>query len=204
MKPSFATASQWLGTELVMRGEIAEGLAALERASALDPRSLIVASNYSSMLMIAGRNADAIAACRPTLEYAPDSILCVSNIAFANLLDGKLDEARPYYDQWARNWGAGTDRQVAELFDALTGKSDRKAFARKLVATPEGSWNDPASGNLLTNWDIPALLLLLDEKELALGTSGPKATTSASPGHCCCRRWTRSAARPGSWARLRG
>jgi len=169
LKPSFASASQWLGSTLVMRGEIAEGLASLERAAARDPRSLIVASNYSSMLMIAGRNADAIAACKPTLEYAPDSILCVSNIAFANLLDGKLDQARPYYDQWAGNWAPGTDRQVAALFDALAGKGDRQAFARKLAATPEGSWNDPASGNLMTNWDIPTLLVLLDEKELALG-----------------------------------
>jgi TolB-like protein len=169
LKPSFATAHQWLGTTLMVTGKREESLASLERAAALDPRSLIVASNYSSMLMIAGRNADAIAACEPTLEYAPDSILCVSNIAFAYLLDGQRDKARPYYEQWARNWDRVTIRQVAALFDALDGRSDRKAFARALAATPEGSWNDLASGNLMTNWDIPALLLLLDEKELAPG-----------------------------------
>jgi TolB-like protein/Tfp pilus assembly protein PilF len=168
LKPSFATAHQWLGTILMSTGEPEESLASLKRAAELDPRSLIVASNYSTMLLIAGRNAEAIAACEPTLEYAPDSILCVSNIGPAYLLDGRPDRARPYYDQWARNWGTGTDRQVEALFDALEGKGDRKAFARKLAATPDRSWNDPASGILMTDFDIPLLLMLLDEHELAL------------------------------------
>jgi len=168
LKPSFATAHQWLGTTVMVTGKREESLASLERAAALDPRSLIVASNYSSMLMIADRNVDAIAACEPTLEYAPGSILCVSAIGPAQLLDGKLDKARPYYDQWARNWGRGTDRQVAELFDALEGKGDRKAFARRLAATPDRSWNDRESGNLFSDWDIPVLLVQLGEQELAL------------------------------------
>jgi TolB-like protein/tetratricopeptide (TPR) repeat protein len=168
LKPSFATAHQWLGTTVMVTGRSEQSLASLERAAALDPRSLIVASNYSSMLLIAGRNADAIAACEPTLEYAPESILCVSAIGPAQLLDGKLDKARPYYDQWARNWGKGTDRQVAELFDALEGNGDRRAFARGLAATPDRSWNDPESGNLFSDWDIPVLLVQLGEQELAL------------------------------------
>jgi hypothetical protein len=92
----------------------------------------------------------------------------VSNIGPAYLLDGKLDLARPYYEKWAKNWGTGTDRQVAALFDALEGKGDRKAFAQKLASTPDRSWNDPASGNLMTDFDIPVLLVLLGEQELAL------------------------------------
>ena len=168
LKPSFATAHQWLGTTLMLTGEREESLASLERAAALDPRSLIVAANYSYMLMIAGRNADAITACEPRLEYAPDSFLCVQNIGPAYLLEGKRDLARSYYDRWAKNWGTGTDRQVKALFDALDGKTDRKAFARKLAATPDRSWNDPRSGNLLSDFDILVILVLLDEKEMAL------------------------------------
>ncbi len=168
LKPSFATAHQWLGTTLVVRGDREEGLASLERARALDPRSIIVASNYSSMLIIAGRYADAVAACKPTLEFAPMSILCVSNMALASVLDGKPELARPYYDRWAKIVGAGTDRQVAELYEVLDGKGDRHAYARKLAATPQLSWNDPASGNMFGDIDLVALLMLLDEKELAL------------------------------------
>jgi TolB-like protein/Tfp pilus assembly protein PilF len=168
LRPSFATAHQWLGTSLMMFGEKEESLASLARAAELDPRSVIVASNHASMLMIAGRNADAIAACTPVLEIAPHSTLCAANTSLAHLLDGKRDLARPFYDRWAQNWGVGADRQVAELFEVLAGRVDRHAFARKLAATPDRSWNDPKSGNLMSNFDIPVLLLLLDEKELAL------------------------------------
>ncbi len=181
LKPSFATAHQWLGTTLMLTGEGEKSLASLERAAALDPRSLIVASNYSSMLMISGRNADAIVACEPALAYAPESFLCVQAVGPAYLLDGEIDRARPYYDQWAKNWGTGTDRQVSALFDALSGRGDRQAFAKKLAATPDRSWNDPQSGNLMSDWDIPILLVLLDQKELALQYvhSGNRSTTLA-------------------------
>jgi TolB-like protein/tetratricopeptide (TPR) repeat protein len=167
LRPSFATAHQWLGTALMLIGEQEQSLASLARAAELDPRSLIVASNQASMLMIAGRNADAIAACAQTLERAPRSTLCAANTAVSYLLDGKPDQARPFYDRWARDWGGGA-RQVAELFEVLEGRGDRHAFARRLAATPDRSWNDPGSGNLMSNFDIPVLLVLLDEKELAL------------------------------------
>jgi tetratricopeptide (TPR) repeat protein len=168
LKSSFATAHQWLGTTLMVKGEPEESLASLERARALDPRSIVVAANYSSMLIIAGRNEDAIAACTPALQFAPNSILCVANIALAHLLNGKPELARPYYDRWAKIVGASTDRQVAELYDVLGGKGDRHAYARKLAATPQLSWNDPASGNMFGETDVVGLLMLLDEQELAL------------------------------------
>ncbi len=47
LRPSFATAHQWLGTATLAAGDPARGLLALERASALDPRSLVVAENYA-------------------------------------------------------------------------------------------------------------------------------------------------------------
>ena len=117
---------------------------------------------------VAGRNADVVAACAPALEFAPRSVLCMRNISFAYLLDGKRDAARPLFDRWAQQWGGGGDRQVAELFEALDGRTDRNAFAQKLAATPDRAWNDPESGYLMGQFEIPLLLVLLDEKELAL------------------------------------
>jgi len=168
LRPSTATAHQWLGTTLVEMGEVEEGIAMLERAAGLDPRSLIVASNLASMLSIAGRDEEAIAACMPTLEYAPDAILCTSVIGLSYLILGDRERARPYYDRWAAAWGGGTDRQVAELFDALEGRSDRKAFARRLLAFGPRSWRDPASGNLFSDLDVPVLLVIIGEPGLAL------------------------------------
>jgi tetratricopeptide (TPR) repeat protein len=149
-------------------GELEKGIASLERAAALDPQSLIVASNLSSMLQIAGRDKEAIAACMPTLEYAPDSILCTSLIGLSYLIMGDRERARPFYDRWAAAWGGGTERQVAELFEVLERRGDPQAFARRLVAFPERSWRDPNSGNLFGDVDVPVLLVLLGEPGMAL------------------------------------
>jgi len=120
------------------------------------------------MLTIAGRDAEAIAACTPALEYAPDSDLCSRVIGLSHLILGDLNRARPYFDRTATVRGGGTDQQVAGLFDALDGRSDRKAFARRLVAFPARSWRDPGSGNLFSDSEVPMLLILLGEPGLAL------------------------------------
>ena len=168
LRPSSATAHQWLGTTLVEMGRLEEGIASLERAAELDPRSLIVANNHASMLLIAGRDTQAIEACTPALEYAPDSDLCSWIIGVAHLILGDRARARLFFDRSAAAWGGGTDRQVAALFDALDGRGDRKAFARSLMAFPERSWKEPGSGNLFGDFEAPVLLILLGEPGLAL------------------------------------
>jgi TolB-like protein/Flp pilus assembly protein TadD len=168
LRPSSATAHQWLGTTLVEMGRLEEGIASLERATELDPRSLIVANNLATMLLIAGRDTEAIEACTPALEYAPDSDLCSWAIGLSHLVRGDRERARPFFDRSAAMWGGGTDRQVAALFDALDGRSDREAFARRLMAFPERSWKDPGSGNLLGDFEAPLLLMLLGEPGLAV------------------------------------
>jgi TolB-like protein/Tfp pilus assembly protein PilF len=168
LRPSSATAHQWLGTTLVEMGRLEEGIASLERAAELDPRSLIVANNHASMLLIAGRDTQAIEACTPALEYAPDSDLCSWIIGVAHLILGDRARARLFFDRSAAAWGGGTDRQVAALFDALDGRGDRKAFARSLMAFPQRSWKEPGSGNLFGDFEAPVLLILLGEPGLAL------------------------------------
>jgi len=168
LRPSFASGHQWLGTLLMLTGDLGQSIESLQRAASLDPRSVVIANNLAAVLMIAGRNADAIKACKPSLEYAPDSMLCVPPIGLAHLLDGRRDLARSYYERWAANWGVGTDRQVAELLAALEGRGDRRAFATQLSAWPSRSELDPNSGNLFSSFDTPALLVLLDERELAI------------------------------------
>jgi adenylate cyclase len=168
LRPSSASAQQWLGTTLVEAGNLEDGIASLERAAELDPRSVIVASNRAQMLAIAGRDEDAIAVCMPTLQYAPDSMLCTGLIGLSYLILGDRERARPFVERWAAAWGGGTQRQVAELFDALQGKGERGAFARRLQAYPALSWLDPSSGNQFSDYDTPVLLILLGEPGLAL------------------------------------
>ena len=92
--------------------------------SELDPRSVMVASNYGSMLLVAGRNAEAIAACKAALEYAPNSFLCTSVVGLGYLVDGQHGLRAIYYDLLAAFPGAPiSDAQVKTLFDALAGHS---------------------------------------------------------------------------------
>jgi TolB-like protein len=166
LRPSFATAQHWLGTALVPFGEVDRGLAASKRATELDPRSVIDASNYASMLLIAGRTADAIAACKPTLEYAPESILCTPVIGMAYLMGGDLGQARHYYGLYVANWSPKASGQVDILFDALAGHGDRHAIAVSLSKATRDDWNNPDSGMPFSNLDIPPMLVLLGEHEL--------------------------------------
>ncbi len=66
----------------------------------------------------------------------------------------------------AENPSAGA--QATELLDALTGRADRQAFARRLADFPINSNLDPGSGNALPGDVVPPILVLLGERELAL------------------------------------
>ncbi len=66
-------------------GRLSEGLAALERAHDLDPKSVIVADNYANMLLVAERYTDAIEVCREPLETDTKTWLCRSADFMARL-----------------------------------------------------------------------------------------------------------------------
>ena len=169
LRPSFATAYQWLGTLLVPLGKIEEGLAAGKKALELDPRSTIVANNYAQMLMIVGRNKDAISTCLPSLQYAPQSELCSSVLAMAYLLDGNRKKSREFFNIWANQSPIkGAKKQVTELFMALQDGNNRHSFALQLSQADSKSAYDIDSGNMIDYFQIPTLLILLDEKQLAL------------------------------------
>ena len=168
IRPSFATAHQFLGTNQLRAGHLNPALAALERASTLDPRSLVVAENHSWVLLTLGRPADAKAVCARVLAFAPDYAGCIDNVAFLALLEGDPQEARPLLDRVVAATNPGAAVQVQELIDALQGRGDRHAFSKRLAASPHRSNLDPASKNLFNDYEIPPLLVVLGENELAL------------------------------------
>jgi TolB-like protein/tetratricopeptide (TPR) repeat protein len=169
LRPSFATAYQWLGTKLVPVGEIEDGLAASKKALELDPLSTIVANNYAQMLLIVGRNKDAIAACLPSLQYNSQSELCTQILSMAYLLDGNREKSAELFNLWAKQSPIkGAKKQVAELFAALHGSNNRHSFAVQLSQFDSKSAYDIDSGNILDYFQIPPLLILLGEKELAI------------------------------------
>ena len=169
LRPSYATAYQWRGTLLMTNGDLAGGLADLERASVLDPRSLVAAENHAFVLRALGRYADAKALCQRTLEFAPTYIGCMEDAAMAELQLGERDAARSMFERLAAAQNPSASAQGKELVEALAGHGDRHALALRYATRPIDSYLDPASGNALLGIDVPGVLMLLGEHELALG-----------------------------------
>jgi len=168
LRPSFASAYQWLGNSLWSGGQIKPGIAALERASVLDPRSAIIANNHGMALIALGRYADAEALCEPILKSAPDNHSCLESTGFAALDLGDFSQARILFARYAAVTNPGAQAEVNEVFDALQGHGDRHAMAVRLAAFLPQSSNDPNSGNAFQPYIIPTLLVLLGEPKLAL------------------------------------
>lgn len=168
LRPSFATAHQWLGTSLMGSGDPQAGLASLERAVELDPRSLVVANNHAWVLFTLGRYAEGMATCARVLQFAPNYVDCVSVSAFGTLLLGKTEPARSMFERWAGLNRANAVAQVAELFAAIAGTGDRHAFAQKLAGFSARAYLEPGSGNLFSNLETPPLLVMLGENQIAL------------------------------------
>ena len=168
LRPSFATAYQWRGTLLTSNGDLAGGLASQERASALDPRSLIVAENHAFALRTLGRDADAKTVCMRVLAFAPTYVGCMDDIAMADLQLHDYANARAMLERLAAVLNPGAAAQGRELTDALAGHGDRRALALRYAVLPAKSRLNPASGNALEDYDLAAVIVLLGERELAL------------------------------------
>jgi TolB-like protein/Tfp pilus assembly protein PilF len=168
LRPSFATAYQWRGTLLMSSGDLTGGLALLERASALDPRSLIVAENHAFALRTLGRDAEAKALCMRILAFAPTYSLCTDDVAMVDLRARDYAGARAELERLAAMWNPSAAAQGRELTNALAGRGDRHALAVRYAALPANSQLDPASGNALQDYDLAAVIVMLGEPGLAL------------------------------------
>ena len=180
LRPSFATAYQWLGNSLWGGGDLQGGLTTLERASALDPRSAIIANNHGMLLIAMGRAADAVALCAPTLKDAPRNQPCLESTAFATLVAGDYEAARTLFQRYAQVSNPGAAGEVDAVFDALGGKGDRHAIAVRLAAFGPQSSYDPHSGNVFSVYMIPSLLVLVGEPQLVVRNLEPFAMNDRS------------------------
>jgi TolB-like protein/Tfp pilus assembly protein PilF len=168
LRPSFATAHQWRGTQLMSSGKLAEGLASLEQATALNPRARVVAQNHAFILRTLGREAEAKNRCLQALAFAPDYSACMEDIAMVELTLGNFAEAQKMFESAAAIDNPSAMAQGRELMAALSGKADRKGLAMRYAALPFNSKLNPGSGNALEDYNIAPILVMLGERELAL------------------------------------
>jgi DNA-binding winged helix-turn-helix (wHTH) protein/TolB-like protein/Flp pilus assembly protein TadD len=93
LSPQYATAHQWYGEYLGYMGRFDEALAEMERASELDPLSLIIGTDTGKVLFVARRYDDAIARLRRTLDLDPSYPLARGFLALALSATGNHAEA---------------------------------------------------------------------------------------------------------------
>ena len=165
LRPSYATAYQWLGNSLWTGGDLDGGLATLERASSLDPRASIIANNHAMVLIAMGRYAEAIALCDSTLKTSPQDQNCLESTAFATVLSGDYSAARAMYGRYAHVTNPGAMTLVGDVFDALEGHGDPHSVAARLATFGPQSSYDPQSGNTFAVYVIPSLLVLLGDSQ---------------------------------------
>ncbi len=168
LRASYATAYQWLGNSLWCGGQLDQGEAMLQRASALDPRSAIIANNHAMVLIAMSRFDVAKNLCSPFLQIDPNNQTCLELMSIATLESGDFIQARAWVTRYAALINPGAQAEVAQVFDALQGHGDRHAIAVRLAAFMPQSIYDPQSGNAFAPYVIPSLLVQLGEPKLAL------------------------------------
>ena len=168
LRPSFATAYQWLGTNLASSGDPESGLEFSERSSTLDPRSPIVGENHAFLLTALGRYDEAWAMCQRVLGFAPNFGPCLSDVGVTDILLGRFDEARPTLVRLAELYNPSAVPLVNELVDALDGRGDKRAMALRLADFSIRSAVEPGSGNVFDPMDLLTLMMALGEPQVAL------------------------------------
>jgi adenylate cyclase len=168
LRPSFATAHQWRGNALSSSGQPERALASAERASSLDPRSGVIGENHANILLALGRYADARERCQRVLAFAPTFAGCLQNSGLAALLLGDLAAARSLLERLAEVRNPSARAQGRDLTEALAGRTDRHALARRMAAFSYNSNIDSTSGNALEDQVVAAALMMLGKHQLAL------------------------------------
>jgi len=152
LKPSFATAHQWLGPRSCARRDPGGARVARARRRAR-PRSLIVASNYSSMLLVAGRNAmrsqpaSRLSSTRPS----PPCVFPTSGPRTCWM------ESATWRDRTTTNGEeTGAPAPTVRSRRSSTRWKAEGTARRSCAGSPRPlteAGNDPESGNLFSDWD---------------------------------------------------
>jgi len=169
LRPSFATAHQWLGsTALMPKGDLPGALAALEQASILDPRSPVIGDNQAFVLMTLGRNTEAKARCEKVLTFAPRFTACLQYIGVLDLMAKDWTGALSMLQRLTAAANPSADGQGRDLVDALSGRKDKRALAVRMAGLTFNSNVEKGSGNALEDQVVALVLMMLDEHALAL------------------------------------
>ena len=134
--PSYMTAHQWAGETMMWQGDLDAGLEMVRKAVALDPKSAIVNSVLTSLLLSSGHDDEALVACESIVavvaEWCP---LLQFDVAMSRK---DFPRGRAVLEKGAAARGPQALAFFHAMMDALDGKGDVEAVARQLLELPEG------------------------------------------------------------------
>ena len=99
--PQYATAHQWYAESLAWQGRFQEAFAQSEQARLLDPLSLIIATDYASILYYSRQYDSALKQCRSVLELDPNFRHARGLMIPSYSELGRYDEALDEMNRWA-------------------------------------------------------------------------------------------------------
>jgi len=99
--PQYATAHQWYAEFLSWEGRFEEAFAESDKARQLDPLSLIIASDYASILYNSRQYDSALKQCRSVLELDPNFDHARDSMIPSDLQLGRYDDAVDLINRWA-------------------------------------------------------------------------------------------------------
>jgi len=165
LAPSYATGYQWSGETLTDEGDLDAALTMSRKAAALDPKSGIVNSVLTNILVTVGRDDEAVALC--------DTIVAVESewcplVRFEVAMARKdYVRARAAIETAAKARGPQALEFFHALMDALDGKGDVPAIAQKLLDLPDGQSN-PDSLTPLAAYDAMFWFMAIGRNDLAI------------------------------------
>lgn len=134
LNPAYATAHHWYAYDLVALARVDDALVQIRRAQQADPLSVIISRDVGEMLLFAGRDDEAMAQCRRTLEM--DAHFSQANwmLGVAFYRKGQREESLRQLE----NAGRDNNAYAMAIFLGLQGK---RAEAYRLLAGMEKDYS---------------------------------------------------------------
>ncbi|HEX5873867.1 MAG TPA: protein kinase [Pyrinomonadaceae bacterium] len=139
LNPTYPTAHQWYGQNLISQGRFDEGLAEVQRAVELDPVSLVANTALGISLKQARRYDEAIRQLQKTLELEPNFADANGFLAAAFAHKGMYEEAVAAYSRQITPEGAPP--AVTEAAKAAFAKSGWQGYLRFMAKVFESREN---------------------------------------------------------------
>ena len=142
LDPQYATAHQWYAESLSWQGRFEEAFAESGQARRLDPLSLIIATDYASILYNSRQYENAVKQCRAVLELDPNFVHARVAMIPSFVQLGRYDEAVDLINRWAGQEGGPWMLAWKTTVDSRSGRVEEARRALTELEQRAGSRPD--------------------------------------------------------------